>query len=146
MKKIIYLILCSVILFIFTGYSGCNDEHTFFVSPPEKPVEDDSIPQVTELPWLNKRIATIKKNLDFGGVPGVLVRVYQCTYDDGNKTGFLFQEYIGSVDIGYGFYSCEGELLCGMGGCGVVACPDSCQELNIVFTITKLIWSHKVGN
>ena len=90
----------------------------------------ENIDPLTDLPWLKDKIDEL--TLLFQGNP-TRVFVYQCLYGDG-ETGFL--EDRGNVAF---FYSCEGEMLCIMGGFTGSTCP----EFNIDHESKTLIWDSK---
>jgi len=85
-----------------------------------------------DLPWLeglvNEAITLGENN----------ARIYQCSYKSG--IGFLIEKYVESLDYGYIFRNCKGDVLCGGGD---FSDEDACSEFHIDFENKKLIWEMK---
>jgi hypothetical protein len=80
---------------------------------------------LTDLPWLKAKVDEI--TLLSQNNP-LYITIYQCIYGNG-ETGFLVDE--GNMKP---FYSCNGKVLCIMGGFA----GETCSELNVVSKV--LIW------
>ncbi|MCL2131602.1 MAG: hypothetical protein FWH36_03990 [Lentimicrobiaceae bacterium] len=81
-----------------------------------------------ELPWLESEVLRLSHLDPSVNVSPLSVSIYQCIYGNG-KTGFLIDNGNSSP-----FYSCNGKLLCMMGG----ITNEECSHLNIVSK--ELIW------
>jgi hypothetical protein len=115
--------------FILLGYSlvvllSCGKNKT--VCDVEHPL--------TDLQWLEELTTTYVENKQNGFYSHV--KIYQCTYDNKARTGFLIDNCVGCPDAGYSLYDCEGNNLCVMWG----VTGNDCKEFDVDFENKKLIW------
>jgi hypothetical protein len=110
---------------VFVRFKGNATNSCYFNNP------------LTDLPWLKafigNKVQEAKK-----GYPD-LVRIYQCIYNNG-RIGFLI-EPVGMIDGMMEFYSCEGIVLCTIGG---ESGKDTCLEQGLNIIGKKLIWELKL--
>jgi len=94
-----FTVLSAVLLMLVGGLASCNEKNT----NNYKKVCNVKNP-LADLPWLREFI-------EIGGpFPGMLVNIYQCTYNDG-AVGFLINPAFNSFYPIIELYNCEGELL-----------------------------------